>query len=43
VYNYHDSCAYGYKWFGILSRLVGFGCGMVWFGFGLATVELYDL
>jgi hypothetical protein len=25
------------------SRIVGFGCGMVWFGFGLAIVELYDL
>jgi hypothetical protein len=41
VYNSHDSHAYDYKRSGILSRLVGFGCG--WFGFGLAYVESYDL
>jgi hypothetical protein len=43
VYNCHDSHAYDYKRSGILSRLVGFGCGMVWFGFCLACVESYDL
>jgi hypothetical protein len=30
VYNYHDSCAYSYKWFGILSRLDG----LLWNGLG---------
>jgi hypothetical protein len=43
VYNYHDTCAYSYKRSGILSRLVGFECGMVWFEFGLACMESYDL
>jgi hypothetical protein len=41
VYNCHDSCAYGYKRSGILSRLVGLGWD--WYGFGLACVESYDL
>jgi hypothetical protein len=26
VYNYHNNRAYGYKRFGILTRLVGIGC-----------------
>jgi hypothetical protein len=43
VYNYHDSRAHSHERFGILSRLAGFGCEMVWFGFGLAYVESYDL
>jgi hypothetical protein len=29
VYNYHDSRACGYKWFGILSRLDGYWMGLV--------------
>jgi hypothetical protein len=43
VYNCHDSRAYGYKRFGILSRLVGLEWDWNWNGFGLACVESYDL
>jgi hypothetical protein len=43
VYNCHDSRAYGYKRFEILSRLVGLEWDWNWNGFGLACVESYDL
>jgi hypothetical protein len=46
VYNYHDSRACGYKWFGILSRLDGMVLGMVWdpleirwYGFGNGWIK----
>jgi hypothetical protein len=38
VYNCHNSRAYGYKWSGILSRLVVFRCGLVSFWFSLRGV-----
>jgi hypothetical protein len=34
VYNYHDSRTYGSEWSRILSRLYGFGKGMI---FGVVT------
>jgi hypothetical protein len=39
-YNYHDSRAHSHERSGILSRLAGFGCGMVWtwFWFRLSGV-----
>jgi hypothetical protein len=40
VYNYHDSCAYGYKWSVILSRLVG--NDMVWVSLCSNFVLLHD-
>jgi hypothetical protein len=33
VYNYHDSRACGYMWFGILPRIDGIGLGVEWSGF----------
>jgi hypothetical protein len=42
VYNYHDSRACGYKWFGILYRLDGFGKGTFGMVFGVAYVEWCD-
>jgi hypothetical protein len=35
VYNYHDSRAYGYKWSGILTGLVGIGLIWLWIGISL--------
>jgi hypothetical protein len=43
VYNYHDNRAYGYKQSGILSRLDGFGCGMVWFDLVWFWFSLYGV
>jgi hypothetical protein len=41
MYNYHDSRAYGYKRYRILSRLVDMEWD--WSGFSLAYVESYKL
>jgi hypothetical protein len=33
VYNYHDSRACGYKWYGILPIIEGIGLGVEWSDF----------
>jgi hypothetical protein len=35
MYNSHDSRAYGYKWYGIFTGLVGIGLVWLWMGISL--------